>query len=78
GGSFFSIKNIRESLRNGIEGDKSQIREWFGENTLTQMGNGAITTLHGVADLALVTFDALLDYRFKSTGNIPYLEINNT
>lgn len=24
-------------------------------------GNGAITTLHGVADLALVTFDALLD-----------------
>ncbi|MFQ7388038.1 MAG: hypothetical protein ACLRP3_00815 [Escherichia sp.] len=25
------------------------------------MGNGAITTLHGVADLALVTFDALLD-----------------
>ncbi len=57
----FSIKNIRESLRNGIEGDKSQIREWFGENTLTQMGNGAITTLHGVADLALVTFDALLD-----------------
>lgn len=60
-GEFFSIKNIRESLRNGIEGDKSQIREWFGENTLTQMGNGAITTLHGVADLALVTFDALLD-----------------
>ncbi|EOJ6718319.1 DUF4150 domain-containing protein [Escherichia coli] len=60
-GEFFSIKNIRESLRNGIEGDKSQIREWFGENTLTQMGNGAITTLHGVADLALVTFDALLE-----------------
>lgn len=60
-GEFFSIKNIRESLRNSVEGDKSKIREWFGENTLTQMGNGAITTLHGVADLALVTFDALLD-----------------
>ena len=49
------------SVSNIFDGDKSQIREWFGENTLTQMGNGAITTLHGVADLALVTFDALLD-----------------
>lgn len=44
------LKEINLRSENGLE--RTHLLKW---------GNGAITTLHGVADLALVTFDALLD-----------------